>query len=80
MEITYCKDCDFWVPIEEDPVLAENNGIKRGTCHCLPPAVTTLVVPEVNAITQQMRPNMIDRTVWPITTSASWCAHGRKRI
>lgn len=75
-----CKNCDFWVPIEQVPVLAENNGATQGHCHCLPPMVTTLVVPEVNKITQQMVPHLIDRTSWPITTSDGWCGHGGKRI
>lgn len=68
-----CKECKFWEPIVDEPMLAENNGISRGTCHRLPPTVTTLIVPEVNKITQQMIPQIIDRTAFPVTMEDAWC-------
>lgn len=73
-----CKDCYFWKIIKEDPALAENNGIERGTCHCSPPSVTTLVVPEINSL-RQMVPQVIDRTAFPITTSEGWCGQAKAK-
>lgn len=68
-----CKRCNWWEPIKEPVVLAENNGLERGRCHCKPPVATPIMIPQVNKITQQVTPQVIESTIWPITTSVMWC-------
>jgi len=73
-----CKDCKFWEPAKGAPVLAENNAKEQGVCHCEPPKATPVVMPEVNKITGQVIPRIVEFTVWPITFSEGWCGKFEK--
>ncbi|HEC62287.1 MAG TPA: hypothetical protein ENI27_08545 [bacterium] len=68
-----CKDCDFWEPITGVPALAVNNGIERGRCRRYPPKATSVVMPQVNKITRQVTPQILESTARPITADVMGC-------
>lgn len=66
-----CKECRFW---EQKESKAPQNGVVQGTCHFNPPIATGCFMPKLNMLTSQVEPQLIELTVWPITTGVSWCS------
>ena len=73
-----CEECKDWEPITDGPVLAGNNGIQRGRCHCRAPVATPVVMPQINKITQQLIPQVLELTLWSITLPDMYCGEFAK--
>lgn len=65
-----CKECRFW---EQKETKSQANGVIQGVCHRNPPIATGCFMPKMNMITSQIEPQLMELTVWPITTNISWC-------
>lgn len=73
-----CNNCRFW----EERKAAKPNGEPKqvqGHCHRYPAVATGNFVPQVNKITQQVQPQLIETTVWPLTNSNGWCGEFEER-
>ncbi len=67
-----CKGCGFWELLEDEVILAQNNGIERGRCHKDAPRATPVVMPTLTPL-KQVVPQMLEMTLWPITMANMWC-------
>ena len=72
-----CKECKFWELLEDEVILAQNNGVEQGRCHKDAPKATPIVMPTLNAL-RQMVPQMLEMTSWPITMANMWCGQFEK--
>ena len=73
-----CNECGFWGLLEDEVILAQNNGVERGRCHKDAPRATPVIMPTLNRITQQVVPQMLEMTLWPITMANMWCGQFKK--
>lgn len=72
-----CKGCAFWEIIEDEVVLAQNNGVERGRCHEKSPTASAVVMPTLTAL-REVVPQVIEMTIWPITMEKMWCGKFEK--
>lgn len=66
----YCENCVYW---ERKEKAKPNDGEVQGLCHANPPTVTVVVMPEVNRITREVRPTLLEVAPWPSTFATGWC-------
>ncbi|KKK80285.1 hypothetical protein LCGC14_2825010 [marine sediment metagenome] len=72
-----CKNCVFWECLGDEPILAENNDKTQGWCHKDSPRATPIVMPTLTAL-KQVVPQVLEMTLWPITTPIMWCGQFEK--
>ena len=71
-----CDKCKYWHLMEDEPILAQNNGRSRGRCMRRPPIASSVVMPVVKKIAGTVEYQLLDRTIWPITVSDVGCGEG----
>ncbi len=65
-----CGQCDFWEEVDPDKADKE---VREGVCCKNPPNSTGCFMPSFNKITQQVTPQLIEITSWPVTKSTKGC-------
>lgn len=72
-----CKECRFW---ELKNTKAPQDGVIQGVCHCNPPIATGQFMPKVRMISGEVYPELIEITIWPITTGIGWCGKFEPKV
>ena len=74
-----CGECRFWEEIipktaqEITDKITEGKGVREGVCRKNPPRSTGGFMPSFNKITQEVVPQLIEITTWPVTKADKWC-------
>lgn len=63
-----CRDCIYWEEMKQVP-----GKVLEGICCKNPPNSTGCFMPAVDLITQQVKPQLIEITTWPVTKATKWC-------